>query len=296
MIVPAGLLGLDEAVDLREILLRRFETNWFSTFAIRPSKLFDGVDQRLCIHLASPHRTGIRISTTCYHHWYGEERSALFSLLQYHVSEIYPTLNRIPQIGSREAAGVFTRLRAMQATPLKTYYASHQVGFLMHYHRSPRYWIRGMDFEQYFKSDTRTRSIHHFRDLHFRTESEGKSIGAILNSSLFFFWFIAVGNGRNITGTDVEQFPVGSFSEPVRQRLVALFDELMDDYKRHSVVRVRQDCEFQEFRPSRSKAIIDEIDRTLARQYGFTNEELDFIINYDIKYRMGRDSADEDEE
>jgi len=296
MIIPAGLLGLDEAVDLREILLQRFDTNWFSTFAIRPSKLFDGVDQRLCIHLASPHRTSIRISTTRYHHWYGEERSALFSLLQYHVSEIYPTLNRIPQIGSREAAGVLTRLRAVQATPLKTYYASHQVGFLMHYHRSPRYWIRGMDFEQYFKSDTRTRSVHHFRDLHFRTESEGKSIGAILNSSLFFFWFIAVGNGRNITGTDVEQFPVGSFSEPVRQRLVALFDELMDDYKRHSVVRVRQDCEFQEFRPSRSKAIIDEIDRTLARHYGFTDEELDFIINYDIKYRMGRDSADEGEE
>ena len=25
----------------------------------------------------------------------------------------------------------------------------------------------------------------------------------------------------------------------------------------------------------------------LARHYGFTEEELDFIINYDIKYRMG---------
>jgi hypothetical protein len=24
-----------------------------------------------------------------------------------------------------------------------------------------------------------------------------------------------------------------------------------------------------------------------ARHYGFTDEELDFIINYDIKYRMG---------
>ena len=29
--------------------------------------------------------------------------------------------------------------------------------------------------------------------------------------------------------------------------------------------------------------------------HGFTNEELDFIINYDIKYRMGRDiGGDED--
>ena len=36
-----------------------------------------------------------------------------------------------------------------------------------------------------------------------------------------------------------------------------------------------------------SKSIIDEIDRVLARHYGFTDEELDFIINYDIKYRMG---------
>jgi hypothetical protein len=36
--------------------------------------------------------------------------------------------------------------------------------------------------------------------------------------------------------------------------------------------------------------MIDEIDWLLARHYGFTDEELDFIINYDIKYRMGKDA------
>ena len=30
--------------------------------------------------------------------------------------------------------------------------------------------------------------------------------------------------------------------------------------------------------------------------YGFTDEELDFIINYDIKYRMGRDGGEAEEE
>jgi len=34
----------------------------------------------------------------------------------------------------------------------------------------------------------------------------------------------------------------------------------------------------------------------LARHYGFTEEELDFIVNYDIKYRMGRDAAGNEEE
>jgi hypothetical protein len=32
----------------------------------------------------------------------------------------------------------------------------------------------------------------------------------------------------------------------------------------------------------------------IAQHYGFTEEELDDLINYDIKYRMGRDSGGED--
>ncbi len=31
----------------------------------------------------------------------------------------------------------------------------------------------------------------------------------------------------------------------------------------------------------------------LADHYGFTREELDFIINYDIKYRLGADADEE---
>jgi len=44
-----------------------------------------------------------------------------------------------------------------------------------------------------------------------------------------------------------------------------------------------------------SKPIIDEIDRALAHHYGLSDEELDFIINYDVKYRMGAELEDGDE-
>jgi hypothetical protein len=43
-----------------------------------------------------------------------------------------------------------------------------------------------------------------------------------------------------------------------------------------------------------SDPIIDEIDRALARHYGFTEEELGFILNYNIKYRLGRDHESEE--
>jgi hypothetical protein len=41
---------------------------------------------------------------------------------------------------------------------------------------------------------------------------------------------------------------------------------------------------------------VDEIDKVLAKHYGFTDEELDFIINYDIKYRMGRENQGGEED
>jgi len=50
------------------------------------------------------------------------------------------------------------------------------------------------------------------------------------------------------------------------------------------------------FQPRASKPVIDEIDCVLARHYGFTEEELDFIVNYDIKYRMGGGAAGEEGE
>ena len=52
---------------------------------------------------------------------------------------------------------------------------------------------------------------------------------------------------------------------------------------------IRDSITYEEFFAGGSKPIVDEIDRVLAEHYGFTDEELDFIINYDIKYRMGRE-------
>ena len=44
---------------------------------------------------------------------------------------------------------------------------------------------------------------------------------------------------------------------------------------------------------SKAKPCIDPIDRILAAHCGFNDEELDFIINCDIKYRLGADADEE---
>ena len=37
----------------------------------------------------------------------------------------------------------------------------------------------------------------------------------------------------------------------------------------------------------KSKDIIDKIDAALAKHYGFSELEVDYITNYEIKYRIG---------
>ena len=45
---------------------------------------------------------------------------------------------------------------------------------------------------------------------------------------------------------------------------------------------------YDQFRPAKAKKQCDETAAVLARHYDLTDEELDYIINYDIKYRTGQ--------
>ena len=73
-----------------------------------------------------------------------------------------------------------------------------------------------------------------------------------------------------------------------------LTKDVQDKSKRRVYVyKTTGRVEYDEFYMKLSKPIIDEIDKLLARHYDFTEEELDFIINYDIKYRMGNELNEE---
>ena len=101
--------------------------------------------------------------------------------------------------------------------------------------------------------------------------------------------------GRDlITGFPAD---ISEITDQLASKLVVLGKRHEKDLFDHSVrrrikYRTTGWIEYDEFYPRISKPIIDEIDAVLAEHYGFTPEELDFIVNYDIKYRMG--GADEE--
>ena len=75
---------------------------------------------------------------------------------------------------------------------------------------------------------------------------------------------------------------LGSLGLALTRDYVAHSKLQTSNYKKYGIRKV------QTFQPRESKPIIDKIDRALAVHYGLSDEEIDFIINFDIKYRMGR--------
>ena len=108
-----------------------------------------------------------------------------------------------------------------------------------------------------------------------------------------FYWnYIAYTDCRNLTKSFIDNFGL-VLSLCKDKTLITIGEELFTNYektksRKNTTYRTTgRNVIYDEYYPKLSKPIIDDIDKVLAKHYGFTDEELDFIINYDIKYRMG---------
>jgi len=120
---------------------------------------------------------------------------------------------------------------------------------------------------------------------------------AVLHSSLFYAYFIAYGDCFHLSDTLTTRFPVPT-SLLTHRTLIGLGRRLDDDLRANAermTINTKGGARitYDEFFAWKSKSLIDEIDCLLATHYEFTDDELDFIINYDIKYRMGGGAAED---
>lgn len=301
MIVPHSSICTDRMKSLLNSFFLDQKNKIFhlSTFCIRPAKLFDGVDQRLLIFTANAGNE--QIFSSKYHHWHPEYRESLFDNIAYVPVTAYPVENSIAKIHTRLENAILEKL--LKNEPLSKFIAPTTNSTYMYYHNAPRYFIRGIDFIPYFwnEKDGQKASTQ-LKKICFLDKGTKNIAIAVLNSSLFFWWFSLYSDCRHLNNREIYVFPVGmdKIKAPIKKEIEGLVSSLMKDYHNNAV---RKECYYKatgkviydEYYSKKSKAIIDKIDKVLAKHYGFTDEELDYIVNYDIKYRMGDSLNEEDE-
>jgi hypothetical protein len=264
-----------------------------SSFDDRPSRLFDGLEHiRLSIHIIhnAPGTPGM-FTTECLR-WTSEERGNLFSRIQYQQVEPSYLPASAPKISTSVEASILTKLWAdtQQLALQQSRYGEHVV----YYSRKMASFLQVLDFvPKVFDGKGKLRPPSEFKEATFADKSEATVAFCVLNSTLFR-WFINVfSDFRHVNKREVEGFRCDlkrafkgnpKFWTDISSELSARLQDTSEMRKmkfKHDTLRVQ--CII----PKHAKDIIDKIDKQLAKHYGLSAQELDFVINYDFKYRVG---------
>jgi len=302
-IVQAPIVSTQRMAAVRSLMTENSDILLYSTYDDRPSKLFDGMHHcRLAIVLLRSHerRSSCHVFTTRYHKWYLEERPNLFPMGSYFElpgdagGDLVPKFRcEIERSALRKLSGrkqsIGHLISAVQ-TDHRIYYKITGVGHWFTFTtKPPEFWRDGVE-----GGSTRENSVS------FRSALLRDTVFCCLWSTLHYWVYQARTNCRDFNPSDLQYLPLPEAIAnglPELGELARRTDECLEENSKVGTASysVGGGVQYERFRPKLAKPIIDDIDTVLARHYGFSEEELDFLINYDIKYRMGGGAEDEDE-
>lgn len=288
MIVPMALPSTQRMKIAQNLIESSGRDAWYSNFSWRPGRLFETVNRALTIFLSGPGSNGISWSTG-YQKWNSESRNQLFYRQNYVSIERKRPTFWAPKFSDSNEEGILVKLRRVGKT-ISSFSGRSETPI---YYRTTGglYWKVFTDFAPKFLINGAKASSSRETKFTILKKSHSAAVVGTLNGSVFWWWYTVTSNLRDLNPADIQNFPVPetALNDP---NLAKLGRELMTDMIMNSSMLTREQrstgtTQTQSFKISKSKPIIDKIDTVLAQHYGFTEEELDFIINYDIKYRMG---------
>jgi len=297
MIIPISSVSTERMASLRKVWSEIAPECWLSYYSgdAHPSVLFPGVKFRLCIGIHARSNSGsLGIQSGRYARWLPEERPFLFPLQRY--AQVSPELIRdglVPKLGFNVLADLLAKVFREQSRLGE--FVRKDGRYEVYCHRIVAHFMKAMDFVPFFRNERDgEKKSEDYKVFPVPRAELRPVLAALLNSNLFFWYYLVYSDVYHCGRDLILGFPchLERLQKEQGDALAALNTALMKDLREHSVrrripYRTTGFVEYDEYYPRESKPLVGKIDAVLAKHYGFTDEELDFIINYDIKYRMG---------
>ncbi|MBK8174844.1 MAG: Eco57I restriction-modification methylase domain-containing protein [Rhodospirillales bacterium] len=290
MIVPLSLTSTQRMRCIQD-MLESSRNAWYANFAWRPAKLFDAVNRALTIFIVTPSNAG-STSSTSYQKWTSENRDGLVQRMSYVDVPRKRKFFWVPKLGHDIERSVLDKIISINTKI--SHFVSRSDNWIYYRTTGGLYWKVFTDFAPAFNVNGIPGSSS--RETHFsvaRHEHIKPMIG-ILSSSLFWWWYTISSNLRDLNPADIQSFPVplSALDSPEVRKAG---EKYLRELNQNSNMLVREQkstgrTETQSFKIQKCKQTIDEIDRLIGPFYGINDAELDFIVSYDLKFRLGSDS------
>ena len=275
---------------------------WVATFDDRPGKLFEGLQHcRSTVFIGQKGvHTGKLLAVSRYQRWPTAARREMIDCIRL-VRNAWPATpeGAWPKVDDPAIVSALCKVLRLSGHSIARHRTRSPTKHFVYYQEAAQYWIKATSHLPFYaKNDVET-SPSHGRWLYFDTAQGSVVAAAVLNSSLFYAYFVAFGDCFHVTDALVSAFPVPDQAWCDKQ-LIAAGKLLMQALKRgaaRKVITSRQAgridrIEYDEYFVSSCKDIIDAIDDRLATCFGFTPEEVDAISAFDLQFRVsGEDEA-----
>lgn len=298
-IVPVSAISTDGYSTLQALYASQLVH--VSCFDDRPSRLFEGLEHiRLVIMLANRISSSPGWITTRYYKWTSDERRVLFERLSYCLAPISPIPNAVPKVGDEIERLILQKVQA-SGRAIGTHKSSGSSS-IVNYSRKVGYFLQVIDFTPLVLSgDGTQRPPSEFKTIYLASAEAARAVLASLNSSLFYWFITLLSDCRHLNKREVEAFPLATtLLDPAYIKPVdAAVSLLMEDLQKQSENRVMKfkhdQLTVQCLLPKKSWPSVQRLDDLVTGAYGLSPEEMDYIRNYDIKYRMGLNGAANDD-
>jgi type I restriction-modification system DNA methylase subunit len=282
-IVPLSVVSSDSMTALHQLLFANCETIKVSNYAKRPLQIFhDSCIANTIIVLTKTMTPCQNILTTkMYRLRTDTGLKKLIAGLQFTNGLQYRLNGRLPKISLSIEKRILKKLFVKQHS---------RIGNLLQEKGKPVYYRTSGGRYYNVITNYPTKSTKE-KPLYFDAKI-ADIIGAILSSNLFWWYQQVYSNNLDLKSYEIESFPIPI--ENLESEIIVQIEKLYARYLRdiqkniieHKTSEYVNVDSYKEYKIRYSKPLIDLIDDTICPLYGLTDEETDFIKNYEIEFRV----------
>ncbi len=270
-VIPLSYISTPRMKILREKLENELKEQWILSYADRPDCLFSSVHQKLNI-LIGAKKLKKNIYTGNYQFWYREERAKLFK----NVAIINNNLENelfIPKLGNKLDYEIYKKISRAGDKSISSMTDAGE--YTIYLNMRATFWI---------KSFLNEHDGSEYKILRFKAEKERNYISCILNSSVFWWFWICVSDCWHITKKELNGFMVPQIDDFLIVNNMAY--ELEHQLEKTKVYVGTKQVDY-EYKHKLCTDTIHIIDDYINKLYGLTDEESVYIKEFAYRYRIG---------
>lgn len=272
-IIPISYVSTPRFSKFRDFIKNNTSNQYILNYADRPDCLFSGVHQKLNILIAQKLNSQMHnIYTSDYAYWYKSERETLFNNISF-VKNDYLTDSFYPKLCSLNEINIYKKV-IQHKNNICSYITGDNCLYL---NMRAAFWIKSFITPPYKSKE--------YKELFFSSDVV-HLINIILNSSLFWWFWIKVSDCWHITSKELKLFSIPSLENIDLEKAKHLSLKLNFELEK-TKEKVNTKQTLYEYKHKRCKDTIDEIDDFLSIIYGLTVSELNYIKSYKEDYRLG---------